>query len=515
MLRSSPVFERFTLLLLAVFVIAGCNGGGSSSPATQTVSAPTATWFIPEGSILTAAQMANFVDSNQLYFNVQSASNNNGEIRGEISPLSSNFLTDAGNPFAPNPANNPMTYATILGGDQARPRNVVTSASGYGSVTLNPLTREITGFIVTSGIAGSAAHINDGSPGTSGAVVITLEGGPVVWTVPANSVLNEAQMARLSAGACYFNVHSGAFPDGEIRGQLNQQVRFAALKGSNEVPSVTSSATGAGYLALNPNTRQLYGLVKVSDNSSAVTSAVIGLGGAGTNGPGIVNLENRGNGIWSVPVISNPVLTNDAVTAFNNDSLYVNIHTQANPGGELRGQIIKSSGRIGTANLNGTKEIPPVSSQATGTGLLAWNSVTEQVSGSVTTDKVNGTAVNIHSGVATTTGPSLISLTTTSPVTVAPSPSISFALDIQPILTANCALSACHINGANVPMSLEAGVSYANITFLLVPGNSASSYFFKRITGAFTPRMPLNRAPLSATDENSIKKWIDNGALNN
>ena len=198
--RLSRVFESFTLLLLVAFVIAGCSGGGSSSPAPQETSAPAATWFIPEGSILTTTQMADFFDSKQLYFNVRSAANSNGEIRGDISPLSSSFLTDAGDPFAPNPANNPVTYATILGGDQVRPRNVVTSASGYGSVTLNPLTKGITGFIVTSGIAGSAAHIHDGAPGASGAVVVALEGGPVVWTVPAGSVLSDAQITRLSTG---------------------------------------------------------------------------------------------------------------------------------------------------------------------------------------------------------------------------------------------------------------------------------------------------------------------------
>jgi CHRD domain-containing protein len=514
MSRLRPPFERFTLLLLAASVVAGCSGGGgSSSPAAPAVSASAATWFIPEGSILTATQMANFFDAKQLYFNVPSAANSNGEIRGEISPAPGVFLTDTGDPFAQNPANSQVTFAAILGGDQVKPRNVVTRASGYGSVTLNPQTKQLSGFIATSGIVGTAAYINDGLPGTNGAIALTLEGGPVVWTIPANTVLTDAQAARLSAGAYYFNVQSNAIAGGEIRGQLNQQVRFASLKGSSEVPPVATTATGAGFLALNPSTRQLSGFVKVAGVNSSVISALIHIGAAGTNGSSIVALNSSGNGTWTVPI--NTVLSSFQVANFNNSELYFNIHTVNNSQGELRGQIITSSIRIGTANLAGAKEIPPVSTQATGTGIMAWNVVTEEVTGTVTTDKVNGTEAHVHSGDVATTGPLLFSLTTTSPVTAAPSPGISFALDVQPIFNTSCAISACHVTGSTAPMSLEAGSSFASLVNLVVPGNSATSYLLRRLNGDILPRMPLNRAPLSATDLDLIRKWIDTGALNN
>jgi len=507
MLKLNSVVMRIVILLFATLAIAGFVWSG----------VPTATWFVPDGATLTATQMASLFDTNQLYFNVQSETNSNGEIRGEISPSPVIYQTDAGNPFAANPANNPVTFAALLGGDQVRPRNVVTRASGYGSVTLDPLTKQLSGFIVTSGIAGNAAQIHDGLSGNNGAVVLTLEGGPVVWTVPANTVLTDEQIARLTAGAYYFNVQSDTFPNGEIRGQLNQQVRLAALKGQNEVPPVASVARGIGILALNPDTRQFSGFVKADGFGSVVTSVVIRFGDSVTNGPGIVDLVNSGNGIWSVPVLNNPVVSAAVVTAFNNDALYVNIHTQDNPGGELRGQIMKSSVRIGTASLDGTKEIPPVSTLATGSGMLAWNSVTEQVSGSVKTEGITGTAANIHSGSVSTNGPILITLTTTSPVTVTPTPGISFGLDIQPIFTASCARSTfCHVVGGNAPMSLQSGLSYANALTSLVPGDSASSYFYQRITindPPSFPQMPLNRPPLSLASQDLFKNWIDSGAL--
>ncbi|MBL0225523.1 MAG: CHRD domain-containing protein [Geobacteraceae bacterium] len=507
MLKLHSVVMRMMVLVLATLAITSFVWSG----------VPTAAWFVPDGAALTATQMAGLFDTNQLYFNVQSETNSNGEIRGDVTPAPVIYQTDAGNPFAANPANNPLTFAALLGGEQVRPRNVITGASGYGSVTLDPLTKQLSGFIVTSGIAGIAAQIHDGLSGNNGTVVLTLEGGPVVWTVPATTVLTDAQIARLTAGAYYFNVQSDAFSNGEIRGQLNQQVRFAALKGAHEIPPVASGASGIGILALDPVTRQFSGFVKAGGFGSAVTSVALRFGDAVTNGPGILNLVTSGNGIWSVPAFNNPVVSDAIVAAFNNDALYVNIHTQDNPGGELRGQIMKSSVRIGTAGLDGTKEIPPVSTLATGSGVLAWNSVTGQLSGSVKTDGLTGTAANLHSGPVSTTGPALVALTTTSPVTVTPAPGISFGLDIQPIFTASCARSTfCHVVGGNAPMSLQSGFSYASALTSLVPGDSAASYFYQRVTindPPSLPMMPLNRPPLSLTSQNLIKNWIDSGAL--
>lgn len=506
-----------TVLLFALAAMTGCSGGGGGaaspdSSTTTTVAAP-ATWFVPEGSSLSDAQGTGLFDSKQLYFSVQSPSNGNGEIRGEITPAAGVYQTDAGDPFAPNPANNPMTFAALLGGEQVRPRNVVTAASGYGSVILNPLTKEIKGFIVSSGIAGSAARIHDGLPGSSGALVVSLEGGPVVWTVPANTTLTDAQIARLYSGALYFSVTSSTFPDGEIRGQLNQQVRFASLKGSSEVPPVATGASGVGLLAVIQSTRQFSGYVRVTGFSSTIRSVFLHIGAAGTNGVGITNLENRGGGIWAIPV--NTVLSDAQVASFNNDELYFNVHTDSNIGGEVRGQLLRSTIRIGTAALDGARAVPPVPTQATGTGMLAWNSVTGQASGSVRTDKVNGTATQVQSGTATTSGPALLSLTTSTPVIAAPTPGISFALDIQPLFNARCSGVACHTAGGIAPMSLEPSVAYANLSTRVVPGNSSASPLYQRLTGAVQPQMPLVGGPLDQTSLDLVRNWIDRGALNN
>ena len=91
---------------------------------------------------------------------------------------------------------------------------------------------------------------------------------------------------------------------------------------------------------------------------------------------------------------------------------------------------------------------------------------------------------------------------------------VSFALDVAPILSANCL--GCHgLNGA------ASGLSVANFEALLKGGdggvslrakNPDGSALLRRITGADTPQMPLRRPPLSAKEIQTIKTWIEEGA---
>lgn len=104
---------------------------------------------------------------------------------------------------------------------------------------------------------------------------------------------------------------------------------------------------------------------------------------------------------------------------------------------------------------------------------------------------------------------------------------IAFADNIQPIFTANCAVSACHVAGTSAPMSLAAGASVANLVnkaatasvaggTRVIPGNFTDSVLYKRITGTTAgPQMPSGRPLLPDTERNLIKVWIDMGAKDN
>jgi hypothetical protein len=113
-------------------------------------------------------------------------------------------------------------FTASLSGAQETPPNS-SAATGMGTVTIDPATKAFTANVFTTGIAGTAAHIHDGAPGVAGPIIIPLaETAPGSGTWTASGTLTDAQLALLNAGNYYFNVHSAAFPNGEIRGQIVQ-----------------------------------------------------------------------------------------------------------------------------------------------------------------------------------------------------------------------------------------------------------------------------------------------------
>lgn len=144
---------------------------------------------------------------------------------------------------------------------------------------------------------------------------------------------------------------------------------FARLTGDQERPNpITTSATGIGRAVLNTAQNrleiflQLFG-VDLDGNQTPgnsldnVTSAHIHRAPAGTNGPvvfGFISPNSDTNGdlvidpvagtiftAWDLNEGNNTTLAAELSNLFN-DGLYFNIHTQANMGGEIRGQIIET-----------------------------------------------------------------------------------------------------------------------------------------------------------------------------
>lgn len=105
------------------------------------------------------------------------------------------------------------------------------------------------------------------------------------------------------------------------------------LTGANEVPPVTTSASGAGTITIADD-----GTVSGSVATKGVqgTAAHIHMAAAGKNGPVIVPFTKDGD-TYKAPAGSK--LTAEQMTAYKAGDLYVNVHSAANPGGELRGQL--------------------------------------------------------------------------------------------------------------------------------------------------------------------------------
>lgn len=105
------------------------------------------------------------------------------------------------------------------------------------------------------------------------------------------------------------------------------------LTGDQEVPPVKSAGAGTGTIAIGTD-RTVSG--SVTSTGITGTAAHIHVAAPGTNGPVILPLTKDGD-TFTVP--AGAKLTDAQFASFQAGNLYVNVHTAANPGGEIRGQL--------------------------------------------------------------------------------------------------------------------------------------------------------------------------------
>jgi hypothetical protein len=107
------------------------------------------------------------------------------------------------------------------------------------------------------------------------------------------------------------------------------------LTGAQEVPAVTTDAKGEGMIKIGMD-KSVSG--KVTTTGMEGTMGHIHEGAApGQNGPPIITLEKAADGSWAVPAGSK--LTDEQYDAFKAGKLYVNIHSAAHKGGEIRAPL--------------------------------------------------------------------------------------------------------------------------------------------------------------------------------
>jgi CHRD domain len=107
------------------------------------------------------------------------------------------------------------------------------------------------------------------------------------------------------------------------------------LTGAQEVPAVTTDAKGEGVIKIGMD-KSVSG--KITTTGIEGTMGHIHEGAApGQNGPPIITLEKAADGSWSVPAGSK--LTDEQYDAFKAGKLYVNIHSAAHKGGEIRAPL--------------------------------------------------------------------------------------------------------------------------------------------------------------------------------
>ncbi len=106
------------------------------------------------------------------------------------------------------------------------------------------------------------------------------------------------------------------------------------LSGSQEVPAVTTGASGSGTITVGDD-KSISG--SVTTTGVAGTAAHIHIAPAGQNGPVTIPLTKSGDSGWAVP--AGTKLTDAQFAAFQAGNLYINVHSDAHKGGEIRGQI--------------------------------------------------------------------------------------------------------------------------------------------------------------------------------
>ena len=134
-----------------------------------------------------------------------------------------------------------------------------------------------------------------------------------------------------------------------------QTITFtAALSGANENPGVLTGAVGTGTVSVNMATQVVTYRIDVYNMPVGTTASHFHVGAVGQNGPVVVNFTVA-TGISNDFAISGTAsatdLTARAAQGINSwedflqalllGNVYMNVHSTNNPGGEIRGQMVK------------------------------------------------------------------------------------------------------------------------------------------------------------------------------
>ena len=121
---------------------------------------------------------------------------------------------------------------------------------------------------------------------------------------------------------------------GDMHGGGSMHGETVTLRGNNEVPANTSSATGTANVTVSDDCSVS---AKVSVSGMTATAAHIHTGAAGANGPVAVPFTKTGENSFEAP--GGAKMNSEQCAAYKAGNTYVNVHSAAHPGGEIRAQL--------------------------------------------------------------------------------------------------------------------------------------------------------------------------------
>ncbi|GAA3931389.1 CHRD domain-containing protein [Hymenobacter algoricola] len=235
----------------------------------------------------------------------------------------------------------------------------------------------------------------------------------------------------------------------------------AKLDGAQEVPAVATPAQGVASCVLNATRDTLFITATFSGLSGPITNAHTHLGRRGVSGPVVTGLLQfvRGNRLQGF--LTGPDLDNTKLRRFIRGDYYLNVHTAANPGGEIRGQIEMETEYLYAGTLTGAQEVPVVTPAGLGVGSFVLAQDKSRLKFRTVLDNMTSaiTATHFHNGAPGAVGPVI--------------------LDLQPYLAGNVIEGEVPVTPAFLA-ALEAGNIYINVYTVNNPGGEIRGQLVSR-----------------------------------
>ena len=173
---------------------------------------------------------------------------------------------------------------------------------------------------------------------------------------------------------------------------LAQKLFFkATIDGAQETPPNASPGKGTGAFVIDLDANTMSFDINFAMLGAPEVAAHIHIGAPGVAGPikfGLANGTPKA-GVWNYPQADEA----DIVAG----NMYVNIHSTNFPGGEIRGQIVRSAApRSLAAKIDPNQEVPPVPSNATGTAAFAVDTLANSLSFDVTFANLTSAEISAH-----------------------------------------------------------------------------------------------------------------------